>query len=399
MVEFRAVPAARHDRMAELLQYAFRPEDGPASVDGVATPQSTLFDRYGVYDDGDLVAVCKLYTLEARLRGEFVALGGLGAVATAPEHRRRGYARHLCRGALETYREADVGLVALWPFSTPFYRQFGWATANTYTEYEFAPDALPTYHPSGQLRRLGPDDWERLRRVETAVGRGTALSLRRSEGWWRERTLAGWDGGTDPYCYGYERDGTLEGYVVYTVDDEAGTTTLTVDDLAHADEEAYRGLLDFLGGHGAQVERIRLRRRVETDLLDRVADPDAVTCTVEPGPMVRLTDLTHLRRLDWPDRDLTFTLGVSDPLLDRTDGVVRVTVEDGTATVDWDADGTTAEDADVTTDIGTLSQLVVGTHDVETAARLDHVRIADDSLRAPLGAVFAGRPVCLREFF
>ncbi|EMA20496.1 GNAT family N-acetyltransferase [Haloarcula marismortui] len=396
MSEFRPVPTTDREACQRILQYAFAPETGPVPPDPDGDWPPSLFDQRGLYDGDTLRAVCKLYFFDTTVRGAATTVGGLGAVATPPEHRGQGLAADLCRHALSAYRKADVGFVTLWPFSTPFYHRLGWGTANTYRRFDLPPSALPDDDTAGQLVRLDADDWERLRRVETAAAAGTALSLRRSEAWWRERTLADWDDDGVPYCYGYERDGELQGYVVYTVADDANNT-LSVSNFAAVDEEARRALFAFLGHHGAQIERVTLQLPPDTDLFHRVDDPGAVDCTVEAGPMVRLTDVDYLERLDWPGGDLDCTLSVNDPLLDRNDGLFRLSVNGGTATVD----PLPASDskADVAVDIATLSQLAVGTHSVDAAARLAGLEMFDDSVRGPLADVFQPESVYLGEFF
>ncbi|EMA19239.1 GNAT family N-acetyltransferase [Haloarcula argentinensis] len=396
MSEFRPVPVADREACQRILQYAFAPSRGPVIPDSDDDWPPSLFDQRGLYDGDTLRAVCKLYFLDTTVRGAATTVGGLGAVATPPEHRGQGFAADLCRHALSEYRESGVGLVTLWPFSTPFYHRLGWGTANTYRHFDLPPSAFPNDDTAGQLVRLDADDWERLRQVESAAAAGTALSLHRSEAWWRERTLADWDGGGVPYCYGYERDGDLRGYLVYTVADDTDHT-LSVSNFAAVDEEARRALFAFLGHHGAQIERVTLQLPPDTDLLHRVDDPGAVDCTVETGPMVRLTDVSHLERLDWTGGDLNCTLSVSDPLLDRNDGLFRLAVSDGTATVDPrpPADST----ADATVDIATLSQLAVGMHGVAAAERLAGLEIHDEAAREPLADVFQPESVYLGEFF
>lgn len=183
---------------------------------------------------------------------------------------------------------------------------------------------------------------------------------------------------------------------MYTVADDTDHT-LSVSNFAAVDEEARRALFAFLGHHGAQIERVTLQLPPDTDLLHRVDDPGAVDCTVETGPMVRLTDVSHLERLDWTGGDLNCTLSVSDPLLDRNDGLFRLAVSDGTATVDPrpPADST----ADATVDIATLSQLAVGMHGVAAAERLAGLEIHDEAAREPLADVFQPESVYLGEFF
>jgi len=432
MASYGPVTAADRQRFEEILQHAFAIEQGPdhdepadrdESADAGEPPDDsggggdewppTLSEPRGVFDGDRLVSVCKLYHLDAFLHGGFVTIGGLGGVATPPEHRRQGHIRTLAAGALGEYRDEGVTHVALWPFDTGFYRHLGWGVANKYTRYELPPEQLAFGRgAAGEMRRLHPDDWERLRPVEVAFGEGTHLSLRRSEGWWRERTLGAWPGDERPYIYGYERDGDLQGYVLYTVDSGEDGRRLRVLQLAHTDEDAYHGLLGFLSDHDSQVETVELRRAVETELLDRVADPKAVECAVESGPMVRLTDAAAaLERHPWPDGlDVRFTLDVADPLLGHNDARFEVSVADGEATattLEAAGDGASAggrasaasSDPDVSVDITTLSQLSVGTYGLDEAARLGDLTICRGSLADPLSRAFPGNRVCLREFF
>lgn len=392
MTTFRPVPDADHRRYREILQYAFSPQQGPLTDD----PEESLvgpFDRYGLYTDGELVSTCKLYELDAWIRDGYGPIGGLGAVATPPEHRRNGYIRELCRGVLAEFENRGAGLVTLWPFETSFYANLGWATANHVTSYECPPGALPGHDAAGRMRPFSADEWERLRPTERAHGEGLALSLRRSERWWRERTLTNWTGGTEPYVYAYERDGEVAGYLTYTVADDE-TETLSVDVLAYADEEAYRALLSFLGTHGAQIERVAFTRPEGAGLFDRVDEPERVDCEVHPGPMVRLTSVDALAFYTLPG-DLDCTLAVTDPLAGTERGS-RLTVEDGEVSV---TEGDDPASAAATVGIGTLTQLVVGTHGVEEAIRLGGLTVEDDAVQQDLASVFTPQPVYHGEFY
>ncbi|MEF8781277.1 MAG: GNAT family N-acetyltransferase, partial [Haloferacaceae archaeon] len=315
--------------------------------------------------------------------------------------RRQGHVRRLLTRALTEYREEGIDLAALWPFAVGFYRKLGWGIANKYTVYDLPPEQLAFgSDPEGSVRRLGPDDWNHLRRVEVAFGEGTMLSLRRTERWWRDRTLSAWDGRSEPYVYGYRRDGELRGYVLHTVERTDDGSQLRVADLAHADDDAYRGLLRFLSAHDSQVDSVRLPRKEESELLDRVSDPGAVDCTVNVGPMIRLTDVERaLEGRAWPEgADVQFTLSVSDPLLEYNDETFDVRVTDGGATVEA-ADPGPRGSADVEADVGTLSRLFVGSLGIDDAQRTAGLTIRDDRLREPLRGSFPQESVCMREFF
>jgi predicted acetyltransferase len=398
MAEYRAIAPADHEQFRRFTRYAFAPQQGPLDADGTQSVQSDLFDLRGLYDD-ELTSGCKRYHFEAYVREGTETVGGLGAVATPPEHRRQGYARELCREVCREYADEGVSLVALWPFSTPFYRQMGWATVNDLYEFRLEPSTLPAHDPRGQYRRLGVDDWERLRPVEAAFGAGVTLSMRRSEPWWRERTLTNWTGGTEPFVYGYERDGDLAGYLVYTVaEGDTNERTLSVETFGSVDEEAHRSLLEFLRRHGAQVDRVELLCATDSQLLALVDDPGEVTCERVPGPMARLTSLDALDGLDWSGLDRPLTVAVEDPLLPANDARVRLSADGVESISGDDTDAVSGDEPDIRVDIGTLTQLYVGRYDPAAAERVAGLTMVDDSRRA-LAEIFPERQVCLREFF
>ncbi len=225
------------------------------------------------------------------------------------------------------------------------------------------------------------------------------LTMDWTEEWWRERALQGWK--TDPFVYGWERDGDLRGLCAYSFDDDsddADDTVMRVTDVAVADDEAWFQLLRFFRNHDSQVAEIRIRAPPDAPLLDLVEDPRAVDCEVRTGPMVRLVDVAAaLEALD-PDPavEAAFTLSVADPLVDWNDGTFGVAVADGDVSVEpLDSE---AADADAAVDVGALSQLYVGYRSVDEAVRGDGLA-ADPATAADLRALFPPRTTHLREGF
>lgn len=392
MAAYRQIPPRDYDEYRRFTQYGFAPEEGPVDSTQDGGFESDLFDLRGLYRDG-LKSGCKRYAFESYVRDGIEQIGGLGAAATPPEYRSQGYFRELSREVCREYSEEGIDIVTLWPFSTPFYRTLGWATANDRYEFELPPTVLPRHDPRGDFQQLEGDDWDRLSTVEGVFGDGVTLSMRRSKTWWHERTLENWTGGTERFIYGYERGTDLAGYLIYTVEDETDRheRTLSISSFGYVDREAHRSLLEFLGRHGAQIDNLRLERSVTSRLLALVEDPGPVTCERLPGPMARLTSLDPLGELEWAGIDHPLTLAVEDPLLAENDGLFQVP-GDGIEAV-------TDVEPDLSTDIGTLTQLYLGRYDPATAERVAGLTITTDSLRESLAETFPCREVCLREFF
>ncbi|WP_132060760.1 GNAT family N-acetyltransferase [Halorussus amylolyticus] len=404
-MDYRPIPDDRTEQFRSYLRYAFEPERGPRE-DADEDEEDRPGDPRGLFDGDDLLCVCRHHWFRARQRGRWTEMPGLSAVASPPEHRRKGHVARLLAASLEEYRDRGDYLTALWAFEHPFYERQGWGLANKYAEYECSPDALAfarreatrisdSERPAGEFRRVEADDWAALDSVLAAHDERFDLAIDRTEEWWRTRVFESWR--SDPYVYAWDDEtGETRGYVVYRVEDEAGGKKLAAAELAHADREARLNLLRFLANHDSQVETVRVYGTDDARLLDEVADPAAVDCEIKPGPMVRLVDVpAAIEALEYPGADGRFDLAVSDPLADWNDRRFRVEIEDGRATCEM----VDSEDADAEVGVATLSQLYVGYHSVADAEAFGDLDVRSSAARETLEAMFPPREVFLPENF
>lgn len=393
MPEYRPLSDDERDVFQEMVQYAFRIQEGPWSPDSDDEDEPRIGESYGYVVDDAVASVCRHYHWTTWIRGTSHPLVGLSAVATPPEHRRQGYVREMLRCALQEYREDGTYLSVLWPFEHPFYRRLGWGTAFHGFSHRCAPDALSQFRdPDDRWLRLHADDWERLDPVHDAHGAHFELTIEREEAWWRERIFEGWH--QDPFVYGFERDGDIAAYIAYVADEDDDETVLRPRDVAWVDQDAREAVYGFLARHESQVERVQLWS-TDDDLLWQVDDPADIETERHAAAMFRLVDApVAIEALQYPPAlDVTFDLAVEDPLADWNDGRFSVRVEDGSARVE-----TSSGVADATLRIDALSQLFVGARDVEFLVRTDQLATNDETASA-LDAMFPASRVLLREGF
>ncbi|VTT85262.1 unknown [Halorubrum sp. DM2] len=422
-MEYRPFPDERGDEFAAFMRYAFSPETGPYDPEE-ADDHDTIADRRGLFDGDEPVAVCAHHYFSLRIRGDDREVAGLSAVASPPERRRRGNVGRMLRESLAEYRERGVSVSTLWPFEYPFYAGFGWATASRYrrltappAELGFVDDLVATAgDEAGAFRRLDEDDYAAVKPVLASMADRYDLTMDWTEEWWRERTLQGWK--TDPFVYGWERDGDLRAVCAYSFHDEPDVDdpALRVTDVAVADDEAWFQLLRFFRNHDSQVDEVRVRAPPDSPLLDLVDDPRAIDCELRTGPMVRLVDVAAALGVLSPDPAVegAFSLSVNDPLADWNDRTYRVAAADGTVTVgpvdDETADAECGSDtdaergiADAAVDIGALSQLYVGYRSVDEVIRGGGLSVDEaaggDGVADDLRALFPPRTTHLREGF
>lgn len=455
-LEYRPIPDERDDEFRAFMRYAFSPQEGPYDPETDDDDREHLGDHRGLFEGDEPVAVCGHHAFTLRIRGRDRDAAGLSAVASPPEHRRQGHVRRLLRESLAEHRADGVNFSVLWPFEYAFYRRYGWATVSRYRRVETPPEQLRFAGDdasgaagdgvaAGRFRRLDADDYEVVADLLAAAAERHDFTMARTEAWWRERSLRGWK--TDPFVYGFERNGELRALLSYAFDerDDGDGTTMVVGDATVADPAAWDRIFRFCRDHDSQVDRVRLSLPEGMTVLDRVDDPRAVSETVRPGPMFRLVDVPAALEALTPDPDLetAFTLAVDDPLVDWHDCRIRVVAADGTVEAerigdagldgvedrprtvadddaaddgDGGADADDADDVDAGTDadvscgIGALSQLYAGyrgVDDLRAHAAFDVAPgvdgpssgVSPDALFADLADLFPPRRTFLREGF
>jgi len=396
MPDYRPVPEDQEDDHARIARYAFDAESGPFDPEEPDTDDSywSFADYYGVFEGDELLTTSGHIEFTARLRGNWVSLAGVAAVASPPEHRRKGLVADLLAASLSDYRERGWPISALRPFEESFYAKYGWATGVRYRTATVEPGALaPTAElvgDEGRFRQIHPEDHERLHDAYDAWLEGTTLATRRSDDWWRDRILVS-PHGEDPFCYAWERDGEVRGYVVYEVTDDR---TLQTQEVAAADDEAYLHLLRFCYNHDSQLQSVELYGPESEFLIDVVDDRDALTVEEAAGQMVRIVDVPPALEAPAYAAEGRVVLDVSDDTAPWNDDCFALTVENGVATVDR-----TDAAPDVHVGIGTLSQLLVGYLSVDRARLVGDLTVDDPAAAETLAALFPTEETFLPESF
>lgn len=392
-IELRPVEPEHYDQFEEYVQYAFWPEQGadPETWNDAHVPDALLDEdgvRWGLFVDDALTVAAIEFELRMHLRGDWHDVAGVSSGVTPPEFRRQGHVLQFATRYLHELRDLGVNLISGWEFNTGYWRRFGLALVGTTTQWRTSPRALLSAVDvqTGRYRRVGPDDWDTLDRIHREhVGR-YALTVDRSETWWREYVLDSFDG--RPHVAVWERDGEPRGYVVYKAVD--GGDVLTVRDAGYVDLEAYRHLLRYLGLHDMRTDEVSVFGPESTEMYDVVRNPGRLDCQVVPGPSLRIVDVAEtLGDLSYPEGvSGTVDLEVSDEVVDWNDGTFRLSISGG------GADCEPADvDPDVSVDLPTLSQLVGGYRPVRALERNLELTVHDEAAAETLAAALPEQDV------
>jgi predicted acetyltransferase len=288
----------------------------------VESPRVDLDLVYVLEEDGGVRATATVLPLEVFVAGRPAPMGGVAAVATDPAYRRRGYAGELMRVILRAMRERGMHLSMLNPFAHAFYRAYGWELAGEAIAYTLKPTDLPTSSEQKRVRAYEEGDLPRVMVLLEEVASGYPCCVRRGEGRWRE-VLARNDWGAAVY----EREGYLEGYILYRMsdwmEDREPHRTLTVQDLVWGTAEAREALISFLAAQDPLVFEIK-HHTPRGEPLHPYLRSSYVKAEIEPEFMLRLVDAEGALGLLDGEIDGPLVLEVSDDVIEENAGEYTV---------------------------------------------------------------------------
>jgi predicted N-acetyltransferase YhbS len=156
-MEIREMRAGDREAVLDLLEHAFGVRELFARFMDF-DPAFAFDDVLLAVDAGRPVSCVQIFHKRIRLRGETVALGGIGSVATHEAARGRGLASQLLRHAIARMQARGMALSLLFTGRFTFYEPLGWQQISTRL-FKLAPGELAAAPEAGtELRAFREDD-------------------------------------------------------------------------------------------------------------------------------------------------------------------------------------------------------------------------------------------------
>ncbi len=255
---------------------------------------------YVAEEDGAPRATATVLPLEVYVDGAAVPMGGIAAVATHPAYRRKRLAGELMQTVLRGMRERGFHLSMLDPFAHAFYRRHGYELAVESVAYDLSPAELPGSAEQSYLRDRREADLPAMKELLEIESARHQLGVRRSEPRWRQILERGGQNSKDTEAAIHERDGEVEGYLLYRQREQEGQMwLLEIPELVASTHRAREALISFMAAYDSTEWRVRYKTP-PGEPLHPFLQSSHVRATVEPGKMLRLVEvegaLSHLKR-------------------------------------------------------------------------------------------------------
>jgi predicted acetyltransferase len=208
--------------------------------------------------DGVPVSVARVLDFEQNIRGILKPMGGIGMVASSPEHRRMGNTHRLILNIFKSLKKTGFATSTLYPFKDSFYGELGYVKMPPSAILELNPNSLSAIQmPSGFSTKR--EEGEELLRVRRALHDGMVLqthgAVKRTDRRWEELTktstlkavVARNEGGKPEAVMIYSIKGYSEGH------SWAETGQMNIVEFTWTSLEGRDAILHFLYKHADQI--------------------------------------------------------------------------------------------------------------------------------------------------
>ena len=378
-------------KLADQYGFGFRPEPAPERAGWAG---AELERTVGVFEGDEVVGTGRNYSLELTLPGGVVVpTAAVSWISVRPTHRRRGILRRIMAYLLDECASRGECVSMLTASEGGIYRRFGFGVASRVLEIELRSAEIEFTRPvtEGRLRMIEPDEsrkvapelFDRVRVTRTgAVSRPSVWW----DGEWASKEMV-----KNRFDVVYERDGRIEGYVVYGVEGEwergFASKTVAVQDLVAATTDAEAALWQYLCGVDLTERVTHWTVPPDIELPWRLRDTRQMrTSTFRDWLWVRPVDVAALLPQRTYSRDASIVLHVRDEL--RPDGAAA-----GRFRLDAGPDGAecsrTDAAADLVLDAASLGSMLLGGLNASTLARAGLVEEGSAGSIALADALFA----------
>lgn len=365
-----------------------------------ADPSNPKVHHWAAYtDDGDMMSTLTINDYRMNFDGKECRMAGVGGVATLPQYRRNGGIRACFQASLPDLYAQGYDFSYLYPFSTAYYRKFGYETCVQKLSWELDLSLLNLPKVAGTLRLAEGGDalldavmaldalWERKYNM---------MVLHTSEDY-------KWLTETDPavkqeFTYVYSAsDGTAKGCTTFRTVAESSGRNLICSRFCFADKEGFYGLLSLFKAMSSDHAFVKFQTPADAGLQYLMPEWSlgaAKWSVLANAGMVRVVNAVEVLKKTRYVGTGRLTLQIHDPIIPENDGVFALEFRNGQAV---SVQRTKAE-PDLTLPINLFSALIAGVCNFDDARNwMDGIEIRNP--QAPFSQVFYRKPMMIVDFF
>ena len=355
-------------------------------------------------DDGKILYGCvNSREYMCRFDGGAYKLGGIGGVSTLPPYRHNGAIRASLSASLRDMYENGFTFSYLYPFSTQYYRKFGYEVGAEARRWVMPLADIRPKDVGGTIEQIFPgDDFSPLLEVYDACFGDCNMSAVRDR----------YDAGLEKaklmeehrYVYVWRNEaGAPRGLMIAHKTREDGAVVMDCNHTFGAqnengflfcDMEALSALLFFVkSAFSADYDKISFTTRREIDLTSLVGENNSASCSMFWNGMLRVVNVRRVLENCNCRGTGCVRIAVEDTILPENCGTWKLTFAPGQVNFVEK----TEEQPDVSLTINAFSALICGARDVHSLAWIPDAVVHNAA--APFAGVFYAKPCFMLDLF
>lgn len=351
------------------------------------------------HESGEMMSNFTVSRFDVHFDGHSCSMGGIGGVATLPEFRRRGGIRACFEAALPDMYASGFDFSYLYPFSTAYYRKFG---------YECC---VQKYHWTVDLGLLSPVKTEGSFRL-AEKSRPMTDAIRAIDAVWESKYNMmvchkpehyDWTERFDPavkqeFTYVcFDEAGIPKAYTTFKTAMESDGRNILCSRFCFVDKAGFSGLLELFKSLSADHRYVKFQTPAQPSLqylLPEWSLGAAQWSVAASSGMVRVVNVKSVLEKARYQGSGSVTLSVRDGQIPENNGTFAVTFRDGMAVR---VEAVLAE-PDAMLTIPAFSALIVGVCNFADAAEtFDGLEICRNT--PALNQVFYRKPLMILDYF
>ena len=334
-------------------------------------------------DDGKQVYGCvNSHEYDCRFDGGVYKLGGVGGVSTLPPYRRKGAIRACITASLQDMYANDFTFSYLFPFSTEYYRKFGFETAGVLHEWTLNLKDIRPKDVGGTMEQLFPgDDMSPLLEIYNTCFADVNMSALRdtySEELDKENLL-----NDQRYVYLWRDDaGRPRGLMISHKEEKDDHAELNCTHtfgcrcgFLFCDAQALHALLFFAkSAFSSDYDTIRFVAMPHQSLTSLVGENNEAQCKAFWNGMLRVVNVQRVLENCICRGEGCVKITVRDDIISENNGTWKLTFAPGKANLVEK----TEETADAEMSINHFSALVCGVREAQDMAWIPEVKVLNE---------------------
>jgi len=356
-------------------------------------------DRWAAFEDDDQTMMSYFIAnpYPVNFDSHHCTMFSIGGVATLPQYRRRGGIRACFEAALPEMYDRGAAFSYLYPFSTAYYRKFGYEMCCENFGYQIKLSAFRSYPVEGSCSLVEPGHLM-LNEIKTVyqVWQNKYNLMVENEDFEYAWVVNSNPAKSQVFTYVYKsNEGKPKAYVTFRKVEDATTQNIKCSNFFFTDIEGFQGLMNLLQSCSSDHQNVSFE--LPTDQFITPLFPEwsmgAGKCEKIFQGMVRVINVEQVLKMAKYKGDGTITIQVSDAQIPQNNHTFLVNFKDDTAL----EVSITEQPADISLGITDFSRLIVGTCDPSSIEFMESVQV--NASLDKISKVFYRKPNHITENF